>query len=112
MIFDDVIVPLVSGAAGAMALRLVLAAVETLRAPKSSASPSRALGVDRGGPYRAIVEAGYRDHADLALQVEDEAVRRERARMLAIVRAVGERADSDAQRAIVKAVTDGINSGT
>jgi len=94
------------------AFRSICAFTSWWRGRKPSASPSRALGADRSGPYRALIDAGAPDHAQLALDLADDAVRRERERMNGIVRAVGERADSDAQRSIVKAVTDGINGGT
>ena len=72
--------------------------------------PQVTLRLADSHPYRALNEAAGPDAAQLALNVSDEAVRRERERIVAIARAVKVSAPGYAAESI-QAIIDAVNGG-
>lgn len=73
-------------------------------------SPSLQLGMGDAHPYRALQASAPADAVQLALDLSDEAVRRERARVLVIVRAAGEADGTNDGKRVMNAIIAGVGS--
>lgn len=102
-------VPALSGCFGAVCANIYASRWRERRdAPQPS--PSLQLGMGDAHPYRALQASAPADAVQLALDLSDEAVRRERARVLAIVRAAGEADGTKDGKRVMNAIIAGVGS--